>query len=207
MRDKWSNVRVILIGGSSHVGKSTLAASIAARLGWRHISTDSLARHPGRPWRTGPNAVPDHVAEHYLSLAAQKLFEDVFRHYRINVWPKVEATVASHLTEPSAPRLILEGSAIWPGFAASLDNQKAAALWLTANEGVIRRRIHDASRYYSRSRIERKMVDKFLERALIYDAKMTEVVRRHNFTLVDVSNRDVTELTNTCLARLKEGHR
>ena len=207
MRDKWSNVRVILIGGSSHVGKSTLAASFAARLGWRHISTDSLARHPGRPWRTAPNAVPDHVAEHYLSLAAEKLFEDVLRHYRINVWPKVEAIVASHLTEPSAPRLILEGSALWPEFAASLDNQKVAALWLTANEEVIRRRIHDASGYYSKSPIERKMVDKFLERTLIYDAKMTEVVRRHDFTLVHVSNHDVTELTNTCLARLKVGHR
>lgn len=36
--------RVILIGGSSHTGKSALAEVIGARLGWRHVSTDSLAR-------------------------------------------------------------------------------------------------------------------------------------------------------------------
>ena len=41
-------LRVILIGGSSHVGKSTLAQSLASKLGWRYISTDSLARHPGQ---------------------------------------------------------------------------------------------------------------------------------------------------------------
>ncbi len=206
MRDPRSVTKVILIGGSSHVGKSTLAKSLAAKLGRTHISTDSLARHPGRPWRSPTETVPDHVAKHYLHIPADQLFEDVLRHYRTNVLPKVEAIVASHLNKPSASRLILEGSALWPGFAASLDCQKVAALWLTASREVFRQRIHDASRYYSRSPIERKMVDKFLERTLIYDAKMTEVVRRHNFILVDVSNHDVAELTNTCQAKLKVGH-
>ncbi|MEL7245323.1 MAG: 2-phosphoglycerate kinase, partial [Cyanobacteria bacterium J06573_2] len=42
--------RIILIGGSSHVGKSTLAQSLANKLNWNYISTDKLARHPGRPW-------------------------------------------------------------------------------------------------------------------------------------------------------------
>ena len=37
------NPKVILIGGSSHVGKSTLAASLATNLSWSHISTDRLA--------------------------------------------------------------------------------------------------------------------------------------------------------------------
>lgn len=38
----------ILIGGSSHVGKSTLSKQLAAALGIELISTDDLARHPGR---------------------------------------------------------------------------------------------------------------------------------------------------------------
>ena len=199
------NVKVLLIGGSSHVGKSTLAGSLAAGLGWDHISTDSLARHPGRPWRKVPERVPDHVAGHYLSLPAGQLFENVLRHYEANVWPKVELIVASHLNELSPLGLVLEGSALWPGFAASTDNQKVAAFWLTANEDVFRRRIHDASRYYSKSRLERLMVDKFLERTLIYDAKMTEIVNRHGLILLDVSESNVGELADKCLARLKEG--
>jgi hypothetical protein len=42
--------RVVLIGGTSNVGKSTLAQAVAERLGFEYLSTDGLARHPGRPW-------------------------------------------------------------------------------------------------------------------------------------------------------------
>ena len=94
-----SNLRVVLIGGTSHVGKSTLSESLAARLGWDRVSTDTLARHPGQPWKPAPEKVPDHVAEHYLSLSVDELLEDVLHHYGINVWPKVEAIVASHSNE------------------------------------------------------------------------------------------------------------
>jgi 2-phosphoglycerate kinase len=52
-----NETRVILIGGSSHVGKSTLGQSLAAKLGWSYCSTDKLARHPGRPW-VGANGKP-----------------------------------------------------------------------------------------------------------------------------------------------------
>ena len=151
--------------------------------------------------------MPDHVAEHYLSLPVDQLFQDVLHHYEANVWPKVEAIVASHLNEPSAPRLVLEGSALWPGFAASVVNQKATALWLTASVEVFRQRIHDASRYHSKSRLERTLVDKFLERTLVYNSKMIEIVNRHGFILVDVSESNLEELTDTCLARLEVGHR
>ena len=206
MNDPCSTTSVILIGGSSHVGKTTLCESVAARLGWNQISTDALARHPGRPWRTSPETVPDHVAEHYLSLQADQLFEDVLHHYEANVWPKVETIVASHLDDPSASGLILEGSAVWPGFAATLDSQKVTAFWLTASDEVFRRRIHDASRYHSRSHLERNLVQKFLKRTLVYDAKMTEIVNRHGFILLDVSDSNVEELTETCLAKVKLGH-
>ena len=54
MPDVDSNLRVVLIGGSSHVGKSTLSEALAARMGWERLSTDSLALHPGRPWKPAP---------------------------------------------------------------------------------------------------------------------------------------------------------
>ena len=52
------NLRVVLIGGTSHVGKSTASELLAGTLGWAHVSTDSLARHPGRPWKPAPEKVP-----------------------------------------------------------------------------------------------------------------------------------------------------
>ena len=74
-------IRVLLIGGTSHVGKSTLAKALAARLGGEHVSTDTLARHPGRPWATSSGPFPRHVAAHYLSLSVDELTTEQLRHY------------------------------------------------------------------------------------------------------------------------------
>jgi len=203
MRDAPAHLRVILIGGSSHSGKSALSESIAANLGWNRISTDTLARHPGRPWRPEPEKVPDHVAEHYLSLSVEELIVDVLHHYRINVWPKVEEIVSSHVNDPSQAGLIIEGSALWPELVATLNFDDIAALWLTASEEVFLQRIRDESLYHSKSLRGRRMIDKFLERTLVYNAQMIEIANRHGFILVDVQQSNLAELTQRCLSILR----
>ncbi|MCY3680803.1 MAG: 2-phosphoglycerate kinase [Gemmatimonadetes bacterium] len=203
MRDAPAHLRVILIGGSSHSGKSALSESIATNLGWNRISTDTLARHPGRPWRSAPEKVPDHVAEHYLSLSVDELIVDVLHHYRVNLWPKVEKIVASHINDLSRGGLIIEGSALWPELVATLDSENIATLWLTASEEVFRQRIRDESLYHSKSLRERRMIDKFLERTLVYNAQMIEIVNRHGFILVDVQQSNLAELTQRCLSILR----
>ena len=231
MRQAPADLRVILIGGSSHVGKSTLAAALAAKLGWAQISTDKLARHPGRPWQPAQQQVPDHVAEHYLSLSVCALLEDVLHHYKVNVWPQVEAIVAatatagwrasrpppcegkpSHLgaaedrfQTASKERIIVEGSALWPEFAATLDVANLAAIWLTASDAVFEQRICAASQYRTKSQREKKMVDKFLARTLLYNAQMMDAVRQHGLVSVDVSAASVDELTQRCLSLLGLG--
>lgn len=202
MRDAPAHLRVILIGGSSHSGKSALSESIAANLGWNLISTDTLARHPGRPWRPEPEKVPDHVAEHYLSLSVDELIVDVLHHYKVNVWPKVEEIVASHINDPSQGGLVIEGSALWPELVATLDFDNIAALWLTASEAIFRQRIRDESLYHSKSLRERRMIDKFLERTLVYNAQMIEIANRHGFILIDVQQSNLAELTQRCLSIL-----
>ncbi len=197
-----SSLRAVLIGGSSHVGKSTLSESLAARLGWERISTDSLARHPGRPWKPAPEKVPGHVAEHYLSLSVNELLEDVLHHYRIDFWPKVEEIVASRSNDTSGAGVLLEGPALWPEFVTDLNFDRVAALWLTASDDVFRQRIHDESMYGSKSSRGRKLVDKFLQRTLVYNSLMIDVVSRHGFVLFDVSQSSVAELTERCLSTL-----
>ncbi len=194
--------KVILIGGSSHVGKSTIAASLAAKLGWTRISTDSLARHPGRPWRSAPDKVPDDVAEHYLCLSVEELIADVLCHYRVNVWPKVESIIATHSNDTSTTGIVLEGSALWPEFATSLDSNKIGAVWLTASDELFRQRIHANSQYTSKSIREKTMIDKFLERTIAYDAQMIEAVNRHGFTLVRIQQSNAMEVPARILSTL-----
>ncbi|MFC1746008.1 2-phosphoglycerate kinase [Candidatus Riflebacteria bacterium] len=197
--------RIILVGGSSHVGKSTLARALAKQFGWSCRSTDSLARHPGRPWQAKPETVPEHVAEHYLSLSVEELITDVHRHYKDNVWRLVEDIVASHSTALSTDGLILEGSAILPELAVTLISDNIATLWLTASNELFERRINSTSRYDTKSHREKKMIDKFLARTCLYNERMMDAVRRLGLVSINVENAaNVDELTDTCLSILEK---
>ena len=183
-----------------------MADSLAAKLRWTQISTDKLARHPGRPWKPEPQPVPDHVAEHYLSLSVRELIEDVLHHYRVNVWPQVETIVTATATDTSKERIIVEGSALWPEFVATLDVANLVAIWLTASDAVFEQRIRAASEYRTKSQRERMMVDKFLARSLLYNAQMMDAIRQHGLVSMDVNAASVDELTEKCLSLLGLEH-
>ncbi|MCD4738302.1 MAG: 2-phosphoglycerate kinase [Anaerolineae bacterium] len=196
-------LRVILIGGTSHVGKSTLAHSIALKLGWRHISTDKLARHPGRPWRMKPKTVPEHVAEHYLSLSVDELITDVLLHYKNNVWPMIESLVVSHSTDLSTDCLVMEGSALWPELVVSLKLDNISAIWLTANNDLFEKRIYNESQYKEKTLREKAMIDKFLKRTLVYNERMMDAVNRIGLLSLDLEmSSSPEELSDMCLELL-----
>jgi 2-phosphoglycerate kinase len=208
MIESHRDLRVILIGGSSSVGKSTLAESLASHLGWSYRSTDKgLAPHPGRPWQVPPKTVPEHVADHYLSLSVDELITDVLRHYGDNVWPLIEDIVTSHATDLSADKLVMEGSAILPELVVTLNLSNVAAIWLTASNELFGQRIYNASQYETKSPREKKMIDKFLERTYLYNERMMDAVNRLGLVSMDVENAStLDELTDKCLAVLKKQH-
>jgi 2-phosphoglycerate kinase len=171
------SARVLLIGGSSNVGKSTVAQYLAGQLGWRYQSTDKLARHPGRPWRVEPETVPEHVADHYLSLAVDELITDVLAHYR-RLWPTIERLIATHATDETTEGLVLEGSALWPETVATLQLEGFAAVWLTASNRFLQARIYRESQYETKAARDRQMIDKFVQRTGRYNDLMMAAVSR-----------------------------
>lgn len=194
--------RVILIGGSSHAGKSTLGRALAAKLGWSCCSTDKLARHPGRPW-VGANgkAIPEHVAEHYRELSVNALFLDVLSHYEKNVLPQVKVIVHSHASDLSTECLILEGSALWPGFVAHLVSENGVkAIWLTARDQLFRNRIKSESNFCNVCKDEKHLIQKFLDRTLFYNKHMRDEVERLGFMCVDVESVSTADkLSKKCI--------
>ncbi|MGY1499757.1 hypothetical protein ACW4TU_24805 [Streptomyces sp. QTS52] len=163
------DVRVALIGGTSNVGKSAVAHVVAERLGFACRSTDGLARHPGRPWRTPGWEVPGHVAEHYRSLTVEELVSSVLDHYE-RLWPRIEELIAEHAAGPGG--LVLDGSALWPTRVAALTVPRTAAVWLTAEDTVVRSRVHRAGRHAQATAGERHLMDKFLARSARYQSLM-----------------------------------
>ncbi|MFF2812022.1 hypothetical protein ACFVT2_33580 [Streptomyces sp. NPDC058000] len=194
-------VRVVLIGGTSNVGKSTVAQVVAERLKFTYRSTDRLARHPGRPWRTPERAVPAHVAEHYATLPVDELIDSVLDHYA-RLWPRIEALITAHATgEAAETGLVLEGSALWPTRVAGLTVPHTAAVWLAADQGVVRSRVHAGGGYPTATAEERQLMDKFLARTERYQELMLSVVHRLGLDCLDAGDgRSPGELADAVLA-------
>lgn len=178
-------MRVLLIGGTSHAGKSTLAACMARRRGWPCVSTDKLARHPGRPWAQAPASVPLHVVEHYQGLETDALIASVMAHYRA-MQPTIRDLVARHAAPESEQGLVLEGSAILPAEAAPLLGPQVRAVWLTAADELIARRMRRESGYADRDAPGRALIDKFLARTLSFNRLVGEDARRLGWPCIEV---------------------
>lgn len=183
--------RVLLLGGTSHVGKTTLAHRLADTLEWSCRSTDQFARHPGRPWRDDESRLPADVIAHYSSESAVGLVDSVLRHYRRNVWPIAEAVVRSHLNNPFDPCLVLEGSAIIPELAGASQIPGCVCVWLTAPNDLIRERILESSQFGRRSHSERKLIEAFARRALAINEIVVESTGRLGQRCLDVSSTNV----------------
>jgi 2-phosphoglycerate kinase len=159
--------KVILLGGGSHLGKSSVAATLARRLCREARSTDYLARHPGRPWPRPDWQVPPHVVEHYRDLTHEARLDSVLAHYR-RLAPTIGDIVRAHLaTEGSA--LVLEGSALLPQTVAELTAPGVASVLLTADPATVTRRMRAESGYDDADADGRALIDAFLERSLRFD--------------------------------------
>lgn len=167
-----TGVGVVLLGGTSHVGKSTTARALADRLGWPVVSTDQLARHPGRPW----TALRPDVHEHYRLLTVAQLADAQLAHYT-RMWPLVERLVRDAL-RPAGTGLVLEGSGVWPDLVAGLRSPRLVAVWLTAPGPRLRDRIRRTSGYAARTAAEREVIDRFTGRTLEYQARLVRALDR-----------------------------
>jgi hypothetical protein len=158
-----------------------------------------MARHPGRPWAFKPAPVPDHVAEHYTTLAPDELIASVLAHYR-GMRPMLRELITRRATDPAEPPLVLEGSALWPEFIAKLDLPGVRAVWLTADHGLIEARIRRDSEIEGLAPEVRAMTETFIARTRLYDDAMMAAVRRLGLPFVEVTEgQGVDDVVDACL--------
>ena len=178
-------MRVLLIGGASNVGKSTVAAILGARPGWTAMSTDRMARHPGRPWPVGGVPVKPHVAAHYGRLSQGELIRSVLTHYR-NMEPLIRSLAAKHTQ--GGERLVLEGSGLLPETMAELNLPDVSAVWLTTDDATFGARIRRESNHDALDAEGRTLVDAFIGRTLLYNRHMLREAARRGLAVLAVSD-------------------
>ncbi|SCM79488.1 conserved hypothetical protein [uncultured Pleomorphomonas sp.] len=190
-----SPLQAILISGTSHVGKSTLAEKLAGRLGWNGLSTDGLGRHPGRPWL----AVPPPVAEFYERLSAETIHWFLKVHHE-NMWRQIRPMIEA---ERSARRpFVLEGAALRPEYVAPLLTGEMFGVLLSADDAFLVARMRSAAGYERRDTGERRLIDAFVERSLRENAALQASAREVGLGIVDAADaRAVADLFDELVAR------
>lgn len=174
-------MRGLLIGGSSHCGKSTLAHRLGTALGWRVRSTDGLGRHPGRPW-TG---VPDAVEEFYYALSDDTIYW-FLRVHHTNFWPLLERIIEEEAAADGG--FIMEGSALRPEVVATLNDTGLLAVCLYAKAEFLEERMKRESGYHDRDARQKRFIDKFIARSLRDNRELREAAQAHGIRLIDVTD-------------------
>lgn len=170
----------VLIAGSSHVGKTTLAKRLSEALGCTMISTDALARHPGRPWPE----VRLPVAEYYERLSPETIYWFLRVHHE-NMWPGLKRAIEDGIA--AGRRFVLEGSALRPEFVAPLISGRVVGLCLHADSDVLRERMRTEAGYQEAGEAGRSLIDKFIERSLRDNSEMYRAAQENGMRIIDAA--------------------
>jgi len=189
----------ILITGTSHVGKTTFGSRLANALGWEQVSTDNLARHPGRPWPAPPPA----VLEFYLSLSPETVHWFLKVHHE-NIWPLIQQKIDE--LQHGGKSFILEGSALRPENIVKLEPTSMVGVCLYADADFLRDRIYREADYEHADVHIRTAIDQFIERSLRENIELQAAARGHGITLLNVADRlQVDNLYEELLRRFASG--
>lgn len=190
----------ILIAGTSHVGKSTFASRLRKALGWNLVSTDSLARHPGRPWPT----IRPAVAEYYSNLSPETIYWFLKVHHE-NMWPLVQQQIESFGHD--GQHFICEGTALRPEYLATLNASSTECICLYAEDDFLLSRMRSEAAYDRTERSLRHIIDKFIERSLRDNSELKASAQRNNIRLVNAADRiEVNELYERLLQRARSDY-
>ncbi len=171
----------ILIAGSSHVGKSTFAARLTKALGWSLISTDSLARHPGRPRPT----VRPAVAEFYSSLSPETIHWFLKVHHE-NIWSLIREKIEAHIHD--GRQFICEGSALRPEYLATLNTASTECVCFYADDDFLLSRMRNEAGYDHVDSSLRYIIDKFIERSLRDNSELKASALSNHIRLVNAAD-------------------
>jgi len=170
--------KVILIGGSPRVGKSTAAALLASKLVRPCISTDDIGEALQSVLDISPMKGFDYP-DYYVMRTKQELIEDIITYHR-KLEPAIARLVETH-SDWGDP-LIMEGWALYPELVRGIENGQVFSVWLIAAPGLLEQRVRESCSFGNNERV----VENYLARSEWHNNLLLEQCRAHNRNYIRV---------------------
>lgn len=191
--------KVILIGGSPMIGKSTISAILASRLLYPCISTDDI----GEALQTISNINPmqgKNYLDYYSDISKDELIRDITIYHNV-LKPAISRLINIHSTWGNP--IVMEGWALYPEHVSSINTNNVFSIWLVASGGLLEKRIHEKSSFYQNASNPESVIENYLYRSEWHNQTILNQCRtlNQNYLLVDNSSKavDITEQIFTML--------
>jgi 2-phosphoglycerate kinase len=197
---------VILIGGASGAGKTTLASALASRLGSDSMSADDLFiaaktfttphTHPGMHVMNVPNYI-----DYFTNSTVDKLTADATEQHQA-FWPVIERVIRFRLLEHRP--IVIDGWFFRPKWISELNLDNVRSFWLVADSQVLEKREREQGTW-ERSSNPEQMIQNHLGRSYWYN----DLIRRQAEELgSEILHQDgtvsVDSLCDTIVDRLEQ---
>lgn len=192
MVEKFKKYKVILIGGSPMIGKTSLAIKIASQLKYCCLSTDDLGEAV-RAINTNKDLDPMKgfdYRSYYLKKTAAELIEETFIQHHL-MEKSIMKVVKAHY-EWGHPAVI-EGWNLYPEFLTKYKKPDILSIWLTANKDFFKTRIFNNNLFSSGATAENKWIKNYLERTKWHNSIIKKQAVVFNEKLIVVEEKDTTD--------------
>lgn len=199
-----TDLRVLLIGGAPGAGKTTLARSLASRLGFAATTGDDLLAagrilttensHPALHRMSG-----DHVA-YFTDTSPERLVAHA-RELADVMWPVFESVISRH-TRSRAP-VVMDWWLLSPDRVRALDTDGVASVWLHIDPDELDRRERALDWFRAGSSDPDRMHANFMARSL-WANEVAEGAGHVGLPVIHQSGRrTVTDLGDEALRRIE----
>lgn len=162
--------KVILIGGSPRVGKSTVAALWASKLLRPCLSTDDVGAALQSVLDINPmKGYP--YPDYYAQRTQQQLINDIITYHQ-----KLEPAIARLVGTHSAwgDPFVMEGWALYPELVRRIENDQVFSVWLIAEDGLFASRMRKNSSFLDNAKEPEKVVANYLHRSEWHNRTLLE---------------------------------
>lgn len=179
------NVKVILIGGSPMIGKTTLATELALKYRYNCISTDDIGEIVQTIIDINPMKDFDY-REYYIKKSVENLIKETIKYHK-EIWKPIKHLIEIHSTWSNP--IIIEGWALYPKLLSSIKKQNIKTFWLIADEDILEKRIMGNKDFYEGASNKEKMISNYLKRSKWHNKKLYDEVIKldKDYIMIDKS--------------------